>query len=234
METKTQNHYIQCQAPSRIQWRIQLLASVRQVMERLNTDSNLQETILNCIDSAITERAVISNGPFSNALESQSDIGWIDMLRGYWSNKWQVAYEQSYSVPNNEDRKAKNKQKLQMQRWQKKIIQTIWNSMIKLWKLWNDERHGWDAESRESACGEVLHSKLAEIYNRKNEYPRRVQRLLRTSYNIHIQEKQRKLQTGLRTRELLPSPGPRIDPLTYRLHLTGAARCRRGGSSNPF
>jgi hypothetical protein len=165
-----------------------MLAAVRQVMERLKTDSNLQEPILNCIDSAIAERANIINGTFNNALDSQSKIGWIDMIRGYWSSSWQIAYEQLYSVPLDEDRKAKNKRSLHMQRWQKKLIQTIWHSMIQLWKLRNDERHGWDAESRESARREVLHYELAKIYNRKNEYPRRVQRLLRASYNVHIQE----------------------------------------------
>jgi hypothetical protein len=124
-----------------------MLAAVRQVMERLKTDSNLQEPILNCIDSAIAERANIINGTFNNALDSQSKIGWIDMIRGYWSSSWQIAYEQLYSVPLDEDRKAKNKRSLHMQRWQKKLIQTIWHSMIQLWKLRNDKRHGWDAKS---------------------------------------------------------------------------------------
>jgi hypothetical protein len=108
-----------------------------------------------------------------------------------------VAYKKLYSVPNGEDRKAKNKRKLQMQRWQKKIIQTIWHSMIQLWKLWSDKRHGWDAESRERARREVLHYKLAEIYNRKNKYPRRVQQLLCASYNAHIQETATKIADWL-------------------------------------
>jgi hypothetical protein len=88
---KTQDHYIQCLAPSRIQWRIRMLAAVRQVMERLKTDLNLQEMILNCINSAISERAIIIKGPFHNALDSQSKIGWIDMIQGYWSSTWQIA-----------------------------------------------------------------------------------------------------------------------------------------------
>jgi hypothetical protein len=72
--------------------------------------------------------------------------------------------------------------------WQKKIIQTIWGAMIKLWKLRNDKRHGWDKESRDRSQREVLHYELAEIYARKHEYPQQVQRLLRASYEVHIQE----------------------------------------------
>jgi hypothetical protein len=75
-----------------------------------------------------------------------------------------------------------------MGRWQKQTIQTIWGSLITLWKTRNDERHGWDKESRDSARREVLHKELEELFDRKQEYPLRVQWLLRGSYEIHIQE----------------------------------------------
>jgi hypothetical protein len=47
-----------------------------------------------------------------------------------------------------------------MGRWQKQLIQTVWRSMITLWKTRNDEHHGWDAETKESARREVLHKEL--------------------------------------------------------------------------
>jgi hypothetical protein len=119
------------------------------------------------------------------------------MLQGYWSHEWQVAYESTYATPATEDRKAKTKRLLQMGRWQKNIITAIWGAMIKLWKLRNEERHGWDQESRERSRREVLHFELEEIYNRKEEYPRRVQNLLRASYEIHIQETVTKLADWL-------------------------------------
>ena len=103
----------------------------------------------------------------------------------------------AYDSPPNESRKNKSKRLRHMARWQKKIIQTIWASSIKLWKTRNDERHGWEKASRDSARREVLHKELQEIYDRKNEYPQRVQRLLRASYEIHIQETVRKLTDWL-------------------------------------
>jgi hypothetical protein len=70
----------------------------------------------------------------------------------------------------------------------------------------------WDAESRESSRRKVMHYALAKIHNRKHEYPRRVQRLLRASYDIHIQDMAAKIAVRLTpTRELLQSPDPRID-----------------------
>ena len=196
-EPESQNHYFQCSAISRIKWRIASLSTLRKQMEKTNTDEYLQETILDCIDSAMAGRAVNTQGPFQQALESQERIGWVSMLHGYWTKQWQVEYEKSYDAPPNESRKDKNKRLRHMARWQKKIIQTIWASSIKLWKTRNDERHGWDKESRDSSRRKVLHKELQEIYDQKNEYPQRVQRLLRASYEIHIQETVRKLTDWL-------------------------------------
>jgi hypothetical protein len=52
-------------------------------------------------------------------------------------------------------------------------------------------------------------------------------RLLGAPYNTHIQETATKIADWLGIRELLQSPGPRIDPLTCRLRLKGAAEVGR-------
>ena len=65
---------------------------------------------------------------------------------------------------------------------------TLWGSMISLWNLRNEERHGWDQESKDRSRREVLHAELADIYTQKLEYPRRVQALLRGSFDLHIQD----------------------------------------------
>ncbi len=121
------------------------------------------------------------------------------MLRGYWTLEWQAAYERTYKIPDSETRKEKLKRLQQMTRWQSKVIQTIWRNLIQLWKLRNDERHGRDKESRDTARREVIHHKLEEIYLKKQQYPIKVQRLLRASYEIHIQETVRKLSDWLDT-----------------------------------
>jgi hypothetical protein len=59
--------------------------------------------------------------------------------------------------------------------WQKKLIQATWSMSIQLWQLQNDERHGWDIESRDRSRGKVLHTELEALYSRKDDYPRRVQ-----------------------------------------------------------
>jgi hypothetical protein len=199
INVETQHHYLQCQAPSRITWRLSLLGTLRQQLTALRTDTNLQELILHCIDCALAGRAVATTGPFSAALQSQARIGWLAMLRGYWSQEWQHAHDRTYLVPDDETRKERLQRQLFMGRWQNTIIQTTWSSTIQLWTLRNNERHGWDKESRDLARREVIHHELAEIYARKHQYPLRVQRLLRQSYDIHIQETVIKLGNWLDT-----------------------------------
>jgi hypothetical protein len=69
--------------------------------------------------------------------------------------------------------------------------------MIKLWKIGNDKHHRWDAESHKSARHKMMHKEMEAIYNRKHEYPLRVQRLLQGSYAIHIQEMATKIADWL-------------------------------------
>jgi hypothetical protein len=170
-EPKTHTHYIQCPAASRIQWRIGLLTTLQQQMVKTSTNGELQDTIINCLDSAMAHRPIHTHGTFHRALTAQAQIGWVHMLQGYWSLEWQAAYDNTYPVPDEETRQEKQQRLLKMTRWQKKIIRTVWGSMIKFWKLRNDERHGWDKESRNSARREVLHKELEAIYERKHEYP---------------------------------------------------------------
>jgi hypothetical protein len=192
-----QHHYLQCAAPSRIEWRISLLSELKKQMIRLQTDEHLQATILDVIDRALATRAIPIHGPFRAALEAQEKIGWLAMLRGYWATAWQESFEATRFVPLNEEKKDRLKRQIQMAGWQRKVIQTMWGMSIKLWKLRNDERHGWDKESRDRSRREVLHKELEDLYLRKDEYPARVQRLLRDSYEIHIQESVTKLADWL-------------------------------------
>jgi hypothetical protein len=120
-------------------------------MKVFKIETNLQEAIVNCINNTLSGRDNKTTGIFRQALKAQARIGWQAMLRGYWTKEWQRAYEKSYHVPEGETKKIKNKRHRDMARWQKKVIQCTWTSMIQLWKLRNNERNGWDKETRDNA-----------------------------------------------------------------------------------
>jgi hypothetical protein len=78
--------------------------------------------------------------------------------------------------------------------WQKRLIQTTWTLMISLWKIRNDEQHGRDATSRELSRREVLINEITVLYDERELYPIGVQKLLRTSLEIHCHERVSNLQ----------------------------------------
>jgi hypothetical protein len=175
MEPESQNHFLQCAAPSQIAWRIKLLTRLKQQMQHMNTNKQFQATIIECLDKTLSDRDQLTAGPIRSALEAQQRIGWLGMIEGHWSNEWQKAYDKTYTEPTEEIRKEKNTRKRSMDRWQKKMIQTIWGSMVQLWTTRNKEQHGWDQDSQDSSRREVLHKELEDIYLHKHKYPERVQ-----------------------------------------------------------
>jgi hypothetical protein len=52
-------------------WRIKLITIFCTQMEKLKTNTNLSEAILNCIDSAIAARTIRTQGPCHEALKAQ-------------------------------------------------------------------------------------------------------------------------------------------------------------------
>jgi hypothetical protein len=107
------------------------------------------------------------------------------MLQGYWASEWHDAYRRTYHIPTEETPKDKSKRLISMERWQSQVIHTVWMSMIGLWQLRNDNRHGRDKETWELARHKVLTNELKELYQNRDQYPVEVQNLLRNSVEEH-------------------------------------------------
>jgi hypothetical protein len=84
-----------------------------------------------------------------------------------------------------------------MDRWQAQLIQRIWTSIIALWKICNDDRHGRDKETKELARHEVLTNELQHLYLNSNQYPVVVQNLLRSSFNAHCEDTSSQIEDWL-------------------------------------
>jgi hypothetical protein len=119
------------------------------------------------------------------------------MLLGYWASEWQMAYYHTSITPEEETPADRSKLLTNMARWQTQLIRTIWTSMIALWKLRNDDRHGRDAETKEKARHEVLTNELRDLYRNSNQYPVEVQNLLRPSFEAHSEDKSSQIEDWL-------------------------------------
>jgi hypothetical protein len=161
------------------------------------TNASLADVLINVLDRAIAGRPISVNGPFTDALRAQERIGWRALLQGYWAQEWQLAFLTTYTPPTVETPKDKAKRHIQMDRWQTRIIRTIWTSMIALWKIRNDDRHGRDAETKETSRHEVLTNELRLFYTNRDQYPIEVQNLLYPTFEEHYQDKSYKIENWL-------------------------------------
>jgi hypothetical protein len=106
------------------------------------TADKFHDLLVDIIDKALGGRPISVGGEYERILQSQERIGWRAMLQGYWPIERQSAYQNTYQTPPKETQKDRNKQTIAMALWQKRMIQTIYQQMICLWKLRNDEQHG--------------------------------------------------------------------------------------------
>ena len=195
--TESHDHFVGCNAPSRIKWRTELLAAIRKQLNKTKTNANLSKAIINAIDRALAGRPISVTGHFAAALREQESIGWRSMLQGYWAPGWTTAYRDTYVTPIEESSKDRSKRLTGMERWQTQLIQSIWTHMISLWKLRNDERHGRDKETRELARHTVLTNELRLLYLHRNKYPQEVQAILKNSFDDHCKDKASKIDDWL-------------------------------------
>jgi hypothetical protein len=102
---ETHEHYIGCDAASRIKWRLELLAAIKKQMTVTKTPELLQDLLIDVLDRALAGRPISVSGPCESILCSQERIGWHAMLHGYWSVEWQQEYTNSYQAPTKETTK---------------------------------------------------------------------------------------------------------------------------------
>ena len=158
-------------------------------MKVTKTPESLRDLIIDVLDRAMAGRPISVTGTYEQSLRSQERIGWRAMLHGYWSVEWQREYIHGYQVPIDEDTKARTLRTAAMVLWQKRMIQTTWTQMLELWTLRNGECHGRNTETKEKAQREVLTNEIQLLYNNREQYPLRVQKLLRTSFEVHCNER---------------------------------------------
>ena len=161
---------------------METIALLRKQMETFRTDTHLMEAILNVINRALVGRPISVTGPFERVLRAQEQIGWRSLLHGHWAKEWQISYQTSYATPADESIADKSKRHIHMRRWQTQLIRTMWTSMIAMWKIRNDDRHGRDKETREEALHEVLKNEIHKLYAHRDQYPIGVRNLLQPTF----------------------------------------------------
>jgi hypothetical protein len=156
---ETSQHLHQCNSPSRVKLKREIIQRLRQTMSDMNTRIDLMELLLEGLQSIFDSRdSDTINIPNSVAevAAAQDAIGWEHLLRGRLSKSWAIA-QQSHTgafQPKNNG-----------QTWATKIIQELLQAWLDIWTLRNGDRHGRDKQTRTQAAKAQAIRELQQLYD---------------------------------------------------------------------
>jgi hypothetical protein len=139
---ETNEHFLLCMAPSRVQWRQHFLSSLERELTRLYTSPTMITFLKETIDRLLDGKIISCTGTFRDIVVSQNRIGWMSLFRGFWSHKWLDAHlAHVREVPLRNQTAQENHSKHQ-DRWLNTVSRFVMRKCHQLWKLRNNERHG--------------------------------------------------------------------------------------------
>jgi hypothetical protein len=98
---------------------------------------------------------------FQYLVNAQNKIGWQHLLKGRFSHHWlQCQQLHIYLDPSIDSTKNTG------ERWLKRILHCLWNSLWQVWLLRNDDLHGRDRQQREQKRIQKLTPRVTALYEK--------------------------------------------------------------------
>jgi hypothetical protein len=98
---------------------------------------------------------------FQYLVSAQNTIGWQHLLKGRFSHHWlQCQQLHIYLDPDIDSTKNTS------ERWLKRILNCLWNSLWQVWILRNEDLHGCDRQQREQKRIQKLTPRVTALYEK--------------------------------------------------------------------
>jgi hypothetical protein len=187
-------HILQCDSPTRNEWRQSMVKALDNKCVALNTHPELRTTLITGInqwmqwmdrsnDSDFKMNTTKSTSPIiARLILQQNDIGWKQVFLGRFCHIWSDVQEAHYVTTINAD-KRKKRTGLQ---WQKAIIGELWSQWFILWELRNKDQHGSTESTRARTEREEVERTLRDIYDLREQMEPSVQQLLCRDVTDHF------------------------------------------------
>ena len=161
---ETNDHIITCPATSRSQWR---LSTTTQLFNKISTTWQTDPVLEAIISDGLlrVHNNLAPSVPCENyhpsyhqLIESQNQIGWIQIYRGKWSREWVKAHEK-YARHREWDSEDSDGPA-----WVHKCGNFLLERWKVLWTLRNTERHGKDEKEKQTNLQNLLLPQLEHYY----------------------------------------------------------------------
>jgi hypothetical protein len=144
-QQETRDNISRCIAPSGIKWRQQYVCALRKILETIETEFALKETLSTSIVEWLeTGEVNVSDYQikYANAIMSQERIDWRHFFAGKISQEWLKLQAGSTNKTVGKERDCYV--------WRASIVEITLKYFIKLWKQRNEEVHGKTTEQQET------------------------------------------------------------------------------------
>jgi hypothetical protein len=133
----------QCHHPSRAGWKAQLKATLIKFTDKSDSHHLLQDILVTGIHNRIHGLPFPTHQyppDWQELIDSQSQIGWKQLLLGRFSVKWWENQEQYLRINSNHG-----------PLWLSTLIIRLWSHCYVLWESRNKDKHGHDVETERAA-----------------------------------------------------------------------------------
>ena len=142
--------------------------------------------------------SVLESRPFSFALfphryqvlcQSQSTLGWSNLLKGFCSVHWQHLHDQFITASGITSRHSPPSIL--------RHLHSVLDSILAIWKLRNDQRHGADTEFHESELSRQTVESIVDLYDLRDRVLPSDHHLFFDSVDEHLKKPQSSLRAWL-------------------------------------
>jgi hypothetical protein len=161
------DHLFRCHHPSRAGWKTQLKNTLIKFTNETNCHHLLQDILVTGIHNWIHGIPFPTHRyppDWQGLIDSQSQIGWKQLLLGRFSVKWLEYQEQHLRINKKPFTNCNHGPLL----WLSTLIIRTWNHCYSLWESRNKDKHGYDTESERAALLAQVKRQMVVMYELKN------------------------------------------------------------------
>jgi exonuclease III len=190
------HHLFICHHITRATWRTTFIDRLYDHLDHTKTKPNLAhmlaQTFVKIFDTN-QDPSTTFTYPYSYLKQSQTAIGWDQMLYGRFSIEWkrlQLRFLKSTGIQHPHAKADK---------WQRDLIIFIFQEFHLLWEMRNQDKHGPDQSQKAILLKERARRELTELYTYRNQILPGHQKIYRESLDNHLQESTRSILNWITT-----------------------------------
>ena len=179
------SHVIQCPYPSRAQWRQRTLDKLAKYD---NPDSDpvlidlLQDGLRRYHQKLEPPSEVDYPAEYQQVVREQTKIGWNQIYKGRWSQKWAILQSQHCRNTRPTSPQATGP------KWVLSIGRLLMDQWLELWQIRNQERHGKDLAEEAEKRKKVVIKELTALYEFRNQVCPSEMNLFYASVEEHVRQ----------------------------------------------